>query len=133
VSDRRIASRYENLRELFQRSVTVRYIAGFQLVTCTAEEDAHVARERMERYGYEILSVETSGAILGYVDRGSLGEGSCAGSEHRLGPPDLVSDSTPILDFFPILKHRLRAFVLQGNRVTGIVSRVRAGRWAEID
>lgn len=41
-------SRYEDLRGLFERAVTVRYIAGFELVTCRSDEDAAQARERMD-------------------------------------------------------------------------------------
>jgi predicted transcriptional regulator len=117
------AARYEDLRELFERAVTVRYIAGFQLVTCRAEDDTADARSQMDRYGYDMLPVITDGAILGYVERAGLNDGPCAACERRLGPADLVSDSTPILDLFPILQHRPRVFVLQGNRVTGVVSR----------
>ncbi len=118
-----VATRYEDLRELFQRAVTVRYIAGFQLVTCDADEDVEEARARMDAHGYDVLPVLTEGAVLGYVERDSLRTGPCSASEHRLGPADLVADSTPLLELLPILQHRLRVFVLQGNRVTGIASR----------
>ncbi len=116
-------SRYEDLRELFHRTVTARYISGFELVTCDADEGTEGARARMDHYGYDMLPVLTNGIILGYVDRMTLGQGACREWEQRLGPPDLVSDSTPILDLFPVLEHRVRVFVLQGNRVTGVVSR----------
>lgn len=117
------SSRYADLRELFTRAVTVRYIAGFDLVTCRADEDAAVARERMEAFGYDVLPVVTDGVILGYVERQSLRDGPCSRSERRLTPTDLISDSTPVLDLFPILLDRTRVFVLQGNRVTALVSR----------
>lgn len=116
-------SRYEDLRGLFERAVTVRYIAGFELVTCGSEEDASQARIRMDANGYDMLPILTAGVILGYVERDSLEDGPCAASERKLGPSDLVSDSTPVLDLFPILRDRPRVFVLQGNRVTGIASR----------
>jgi CBS domain-containing protein len=116
-------SPYADLRELFARAVTARYIAGFELVTCASDENAADAWERMDAGGYEMLPVVTDGVILGYVERQTLTDGPCAASERRLGPTDLVSDSTPVLDLFPILAQRPRVFVLQGNRVTGVVSR----------
>lgn len=108
---------------MFERAVTVRYIAGFELVTCGSDEDAAQARVRMDTHGYDMLPVVTDGVILGYVERESLEKGPCAASERKLGPTDLVSDSTPVLGLFPILRDRQRVFVLQGNRVTGIASR----------
>jgi hypothetical protein len=103
--------------------VTARYIAGFDLVTCDADEDAGLGRDRMVATGYDMLPVRTDGIILGYVERADLRDGACRDSQRRLLPTDLVSDSTPVLELFPILAQRPRVFVLQGNRVTGIVSR----------
>ena len=116
-------SRYEDLRGLFERAVTVRFIAGFNLVTCDADEDVAAARARMDAHGYDMLPVVTAGAILGYVERDNLEDGRCSACERKLGPSDLVSDATPVLDLLPILRDRQRVFVLQGNRVTGIASR----------
>jgi predicted transcriptional regulator len=116
-------SRYEDLRSLFERAVTVRYIAGFDLVTCDSNDDVAQALDRMDAYGYDMLPVVTEGAILGCVERESLEGGRCGASERKLGPADLVSDATPVLDLLPILRDRQRVFVLQGNRVTGIASR----------
>jgi hypothetical protein len=77
----------------------------------------------MDEHGYDMLPVITDGAILGYVERESLGAGRCGAWERRLGPPDLVSDATPVLDLLPILRDRQRVFVLRGNRVAGVASR----------
>jgi predicted transcriptional regulator len=99
-----VQSRYSDLRELLQRSVTVRYIAGFELVTCQANEPTEEARARMEQHGFDMLPMVTDGRILGYVERVGLGSGLCWESEQRLALSDLVSESTSVLDLLPILR-----------------------------
>jgi hypothetical protein len=114
-------SSYKNLRSLYEQNITVNSIAE-PLDTCNLNDDASIIKNMMVIKDYDFLGIEDNGIVIGYVVRDELMEGICKEYYRRFSPTDLVSESTPLLHTLFIFKENERIFVLEGNRVTKVVT-----------
>lgn len=119
---KRLDSTLMDLRNLCEHSFTVNYIAE-RLHCCKGTDNATQVREEMENSDYDVLGIEEKGAVYGYVDRCQLKAGTCAEAKYTFQPWELVAESTTLLDLLPILRNKERVFVLNRNRIGGIVTR----------
>ena len=120
---KQLKSRHKDLRNLFAHSITVRHVLE-KLQSCHADDDATVVRKRMEEdLDFDVMGVEEDGEVYGYVERSSLGTGPCRRYKRMFLPSDLIAESTPLIDLLPVLHNTPRIFVLDRNKVTGIVTR----------
>lgn len=110
------------IKELFEHGITVKYITE-KLQSCDANEDACAVIESMEASDFDVMGIEEEGIAYGYVEHSCLITGPCRNYQHIFHPSELISESTPLVDLFPILCNAPRVFVLDGNRVTGIITR----------
>jgi hypothetical protein len=111
------------LRELFDRRLTVRHIAEFQLECAHMEEDGATVRQRMLELDVDVMPVVTHGKVHGYVVRKELHGGPCGDQMLPLHPELLIAESTPLLDVFVLLRNQPWRFVLDRNDVAAIVTR----------
>jgi hypothetical protein len=111
-----------DLRSLFEESITVKYVAE-PLQAVPASEDAGAVRQWMDSLNFDVVAIVEAGAICGYVERSSLGAGTCGEYQHIFHPSELMASSTPLIELLPLLQHKPRLFVLERNRVSGIVTR----------
>ena len=119
---KQLKSTSSELLNLFESSILVRHVAE-RLVFCQADENAVIAQKLMDERDFDVLGVADKSTVYGYIKQGSLKEGSCKQYEHTFHPLELIAESAPLLDLLPILRDKPRIFVLERNRVTGIVTR----------
>ncbi|MDF2792229.1 MAG: hypothetical protein K0S80_5331 [Neobacillus sp.] len=121
VQQRDHVSTYKSLRSLFEKNITVNSISEV-LATCNVGDQALQIREQMVSKDYDVIGVEENGMVIGYVLRDDLREGSCRDFFRSFSPSNLVSDSTPLLQTLFIFKNTERLFVIEGNRITKVVT-----------
>lgn len=114
-------SSYKNLRSLYEQNITVNSISE-TMDTCNLHDDAEMIQSMMVIKDYDVLGVEENGIVIGYVVRNELKEGSCKEYYRSFSPTELVSESTPLIDTLFFLKEIDRIFILEGNRVTKVVT-----------
>lgn len=119
---KQLKSNSQDLRNMFDRSITVRYVAE-NLQVYQIDDDAAAVRKYMEKHDFDVLGIEEDSIICGYVEQSNLDAGKCRDSLLIFSPSELIAESTPLIDLLPILCKSPRVFVLDRNRVSGIVTR----------
>lgn len=114
-------SSYQSLRSLFEKNITVNSISEV-LDTCKVIDPAQQIKDKMVFKDFDVMGVEENGMVTGYVVRDGLGEGTCKEYYRRFCPSELVSESTPLLQTLFIFKDNERLFILEGNRITKVVT-----------
>jgi hypothetical protein len=121
VQQRDHVSTYRSLRSLFEKNISVNSISEV-LATCNVGDQALQIRDQMVSKDYDVIGVEENGMVIGYVLREDLREGRCKEYFRSFSPSDLVSDSTPLLQTLFIFKDTDRLFIIEGNRITKVVT-----------
>ncbi len=119
---KQLKSTSQDLRSLFEDSITVKYVAE-PLLSVPAQEDGEFVQQWMESINFDVVAIEDGGIIGGYVERHHLGPGCCRDYQHIFHPAELIAESTPLMELLLILRDKLRVFVLDRNRISGIVTR----------
>ncbi|GHI00328.1 hypothetical protein [Neobacillus kokaensis] len=114
-------SSYHKLRSLFEQNIHVGSIAE-PLATCNVLDDALQVKNKMIDYDYDVIGMEESGVVIGYLMRDEIKEGICKDYYRYFSPTELVADSTALITTLLIFKEIDRIFVLEGNRVTKVVT-----------
>lgn len=121
VQQRDNVSTYKSLRSLFEKNITVNSISEV-LDTCNVRDQALQIRNQMVLKDYDVIGVEENGIVIGYVLRDDLSDGTCKEYFRSFSPSELVSDSTPLLQTLFIFKDTERLFIIEGNRITKVVT-----------
>jgi len=80
----------------------------------------------MKASNFDVVGVtDRAGRVIGYVDAKSKLNGVSGDRDHlhSLDPGSLVTDAMPLAEAGALVARRRRVFVLEGNRVTSIVTR----------
>lgn len=118
---KQLKSSSADLRELFKDSITVKYLAE-TLKSVPADADAAILLPWMEAQDYDVLGIEDGGVVSGYIMRSLLGQGKCGDFQQIFHPSELIAASTPLMELLPLLRDKPRLFVLESNRISGIVT-----------
>ena len=110
-----------DLRKIFEHSITVRDISS-KFSYHSGDEDSKKLKIEMIISDYDVMGVQ-NGESTGYVFRDDLRTGSISDFMKQFQPSELISETTPLIDLFPILKNRERVFVLTKNKIDCIVTR----------
>lgn len=110
-----------DLRKIFEHSITVKDISS-KFSYYPGSENSKKLKIIMEKSDFDVMGVQ-NGERSGYVFREDLKAGSISGSMKQFQPSELISETTPLIDLFPILKDRNRVFVLSKNKIDRIVNR----------
>lgn len=110
-----------DLRELFKESITVKYLAE-PLKSVPANAKAEQLKPWMEAHDFDVLGIEDAGIVCGYVERSRLGAGHCKIYQQIFHPSEIIASSTPLMELLPLLREKPRLFVLETNRINGIVT-----------
>ncbi|KAF3890672.1 MULTISPECIES: CBS domain-containing protein [Nostocales] len=118
-----LKSRSQDLRNLFENSITIEYVAE-PLKAVPADADVAEVWHWMVIQDFDVIGVESEGAVSGYLERNSLRDkqGKCSDYQKVFHPKELIAISTPLMKLLPILQQTSRLFVLDCNRVSGIVT-----------
>jgi hypothetical protein len=117
-----LRSSIEDLRRLFERSITVRDIAE-PFASFDDDHSALEVRRFLESNLYDVVGVRRKGMIEGYALRSELEEGKLGDFAKTFEPGTKLSDSAPLLSVFELLRNRGCIFVTILDRVGGIVTR----------
>lgn len=119
---KQLKSSYQDLRDLYDHNISVKYILE-PLQSCRADEDSAVVRKRMEDKDFDVMGIEENGEVYGYVERSTLTDGPCGKHSKIFHPSELIAESAPLTAIFSVLHDAPRIFVLKGTKVMGIVTR----------
>ena len=109
------------MKVLFDQAVTVDHVSS-NLELCLDSEDAQAVRERMKEKNFEVLGLERSGEVHGYVREIDLEGGSCSDHELTFHPSDLLASGTSLKEALGVLRNKPRVFLLTGREVSQIVT-----------
>ena len=118
-----LKSTSQNLKELFEQTITVRFIAE-PLRSFDVNSEASKIRSFMEQQGYDVIGIRRNGLIIGYVtkeklsDRAVIPEDICYFTE-----TELVDDTANLVEVFKMLRTRPQIYVKYLNEVCGIVTK----------
>ncbi|MEB3311192.1 MAG: hypothetical protein VKJ02_13265 [Snowella sp.] len=125
---KQLKSRSQDLRSLFENSITIEYVAE-SLKAFPAQTLASDILQWMQEQDFDVVGIESEGVITGYVEKETLIEAlnnsdlkSGKDYEKAFQPLDLIAVSTPLIKLLPLLQTKTRLFVLDCNSVTGIVT-----------
>jgi hypothetical protein len=115
-----LKSSIRDLRQVFDRSVSVRYIAE-PFVSFDAQRHASEALAFMGAKDFDIVGVRQNGTVVGYVCRADLRDGTL---EQYVRPFDeqlLLDDWSPMLTVLQLLARFPQVFVVVMGEVSGII------------
>lgn len=117
-----LKSSFKDLRELFERSISVREVAE-PLSSFDSDQPAESVRTFMEDRDYDVIGVRKGGIVVGYARKEDLSQGQLG--EHRLAfeENDSLTDSAPLPKVLEKLRNSDRVFVLLLGEVGGIVTK----------
>lgn len=118
----RLRSTSGGLLNIFEHDITAEHVAE-RLVSCQADVSCDDALRVMRERDFDVLGVREEGLVCGYVRREELGTGKCRNYKRAFQAPELISESTPMVELLQKLGGVSRVFVLYGTRVDGIVTR----------
>lgn len=111
-----------DLHQLFDRSVSVRHLAE-PFVSFDAQRLAPEVRAFMDAKDFDIVGVRYNGAVIGYVERATLKEGTL--EQYRI-PFDrqlILEEWRPILEALQLLAESSHVFVVAMGEVAGIITK----------
>jgi hypothetical protein len=117
-----LKSSADDLRELFDQHISVRYVAE-HLASFDEEADASGILSFMKNRDFDAVGIRRQGHVIGYVEREDLANGVLVSHIKDFSEGDLIDDSDPLLNAFMALRHSERLFVRVLGRVGGIVTR----------
>jgi hypothetical protein len=115
-----LKSSLRDLRQVFDRSVSVRYIAA-PFVSFDAQRQAPDVWSFMEAKDFDVVGVRQNGTVIGYVHRADLRAGTL---EQYVRPFDeqlLMDDWSPMLAVLELLASFPQVFVVVMGEVSGII------------
>jgi hypothetical protein len=118
----RLRSYSRSMREVFEESVSVRYLAS-ALASYDAERTATKIRDWMVRKDYHHIGVRRDGIVVGYALRDQLAHGILGDHLVEFAEEDVVSGQMPMLEALERVRDRRRVFVSVLGEVSGIVTR----------
>ncbi|WP_257350888.1 hypothetical protein [Pseudalkalibacillus decolorationis] len=121
LTEKRKLSPYQELRSLYEQTINVNHISE-KLDICHPDDDAKIIKKQMELKDFDVMGIEENGIVIGYVKKEDLREGMCKEYFKNLSPREIVSESTPLIQILFLFKKTERIFVLEGNRVTKLVT-----------
>jgi len=117
-----IKSSFGNLRQIFDRSISVRYIAE-PFVSFDAKGHSADLLAFMNRKDFDVVGVRQNGAVIGYVDRADLREGTLEQYKKPFDKQLLVEDWSPLLVVLELLVGSPQVFIVFMGQVSGIITK----------
>jgi predicted transcriptional regulator len=117
-----LKSTLPNLRELFERSITVKEIAE-PLISFDAERSAVEVEKFLEERDYDVVGVRCDGVVVGCARRRDLRGGKLGDHLRPFDAAETLPETAPLLAIFEALRKRNEMFVVLLGQVGGIVTR----------
>jgi len=112
-----------DLRKIFKNSITVKDISS-QFVYKDGDKSVNFIKELLISCDYDVIGIN-SGDSSGYVLINDLksNNGKIFKYVKHFEPSELISETTPLVDIFQLLKEKERIFILSKNKIDRIVTR----------
>jgi hypothetical protein len=117
-----LKSSLRDLRRIFESSITVRDIAE-PLTSFDAARSADDVQRFMETRDFDVVGVRREGLTAGYVQRAHISKGTLQDQTSSFDHQTVLSENTPLLRAFEMLRDKPRFFVTVLDDVWGIVTR----------
>lgn len=111
-----------NLREVFDRSVSARYIAE-PLASFDEQRHSPDVLTFMNGKDFDVVGVRQNGAVIGYVHRSDLLKGTLKEYTKPFGEKLLVEDWSPVLEVLELLVGSPQVFIVIMGEVSGIITK----------
>jgi hypothetical protein len=119
---KQLKSSFGDLRDIFDRSITVGDIAE-PIVSFDDRDDAQIVKAFMIQHDYDYFGIRSDGQIVGYANRDKLGAGPLSEWNEQFETDRLVSDRTSLLKTLRRMRHVNPLFVSAHEKVWGIVTK----------
>jgi predicted transcriptional regulator len=117
-----LKSSLRNLRQVFDRSVSVRYVAE-PLASFDAQRHSPDVLAFMNGKDFDVVGVRQNGAVIGYVHRADLREGTLKQYTKPFDEQLLVEDWSPLLAVLELLVGSPQVFIVVMGEVSGIITK----------
>ncbi len=117
-----LKSSIKDLRELFERSITVKDIAE-PLASFDVNCPAPFVRQFMDKKKYDVIGVRRDGLVVGYARKNDLSNKELCKHLVKFDQDEILPDTEPLINVFKLLHRFSRVFVLVLGEVGGIVTR----------
>lgn len=117
-----LKSTSQNLRDLFEQTITVRFIAE-PLRSFDVNSEASKIKSFMEQRDYDVIGIRRNGLMIGYIAKEELLDGAVIADIRHFDPTELVNDTTNLVEVFRMLRTRPQVYVIYLNEVCGIVTK----------
>lgn len=114
-------SKFQTLKMLYETNITIDSIAE-RLMLCESGDSSLIIKEELTKRNFDVIGVRDGNEIIGYVERGDLEEGTIRDYVRPFHTREIISDSTPLIQFLHLFKNRRRMFVLEKNEVTQLIT-----------
>jgi predicted transcriptional regulator len=115
-----LKSSLRDLRQVFDRSVSVRYIAE-PFVSFDVQRHAPEVSAFMEAKDFDIVGVRQNGTVVGYVCQADLRDGTLEQYVRPFNEQLLLDDWSPMLTVLQLLARFPQVFVVVMGEVSGII------------
>ena len=110
------------VRRIFTETFTARDVAE-----PLASFDSHVAsgdvRDFMNVRAFDVVGIRNEGQVVGFVEKGSLGDSTCGQYRRPLDEATVLSDTAPLLTALMDLNRVPFVFITMLGKVGGIITR----------
>lgn len=120
---RRKGTTFKELQAIFIDNITTKLIYE-PIYCCRTNDYAPEVGETLDNRDFDVIGViDENDHIFGFAVREELGENRVEEYTRKIELENITSDSTPILELLNILSNSAYTFVVQKNKVVGIVTR----------
>jgi hypothetical protein len=110
------------IKRIFTETFTARDVAE-PLASFDADVASGDVRDFMNARAFDVVGIRGEGQVVGYVEKGSLGNGTCGQSRRPLDEAAVLSDNAPLLTVLMNLNRAPFVFITMLGNVGGIVTR----------
>jgi len=112
----------QDLREVFEKSITVRDIAE-PIISFDSSQQASDVRELLERRDFDVVGVRKAGNMIGFARKTDLVKGVLVDHVIEFDGRNQLPDRTSLLDVFKLIRECQQVFVVFKDQVVGIITR----------
>jgi hypothetical protein len=111
----------DSVKRIFTETFTARDVAE-SLASFDSRASSQQVRAFMEARDFDVVGIRQEGQFVGFVDKDSLGDGTCGQYMQALDGIPLLSDSDPMLTVLMEMNRARFLFVTMLGSVSGIVT-----------
>ena len=120
---RRKGTTFKELQTIFIDNITTKLIYE-PIYCCRADDYANEVKEDLERRDFDVIGViDENENIFGFAFKKDLIDNTVNEYTRKIELENITADSTPIIELLSILSNNPYSFVIQKNKIVGIVTR----------